>query len=347
MADLLAERTITWGDTSTETVKIDSEGYFWLGGVKKFLIGMDDSFPLPDFNAPGWQYWLESHMAVFELEFACMQLIGFRLMEIDPRSDAGWGECPGLNFAAMKVRYRLLFQLAYDHKILVIARHNLSAEPNFKTGVPTDFDLQWTDVPQVSVLDWTTAYAEVLAEAAFPNVVAINIGNELNNLGVGPPTAANLGTYVGLMKSTMQAIINVPVVSNLVGLTGYLPATMTAIQNALSWQACDIYAGTNLADYITRLEWWQAWLASEGKPTRGWWLLETNWANDSSLFTWAYLNEAFKHGAAIAIIHRLNGQSLSDAGLCSFDVTGNPLTGIINIGKYVQSLQKIGNLISK
>lgn len=338
MADLLAERTITWGDATTTKVKIGSDGYFVIDDVKKKLVGFDFVFFLSMDGADWYKYWLDANMAIWEKEMAYLQSIGFRLIVIEPLNIRGESDSE----AEMITRFELLFDLAYDHKMLVIVRQCGNDQTNFDSLATLDFDMNAT----YSIVDHTTVLATVIA--GYDNIITVNIGNELNQyLGEQSYTAEAVGNYVALMKSTIQGIVDIPCISNLKATPiNYKPTFMTAVQNQMDWQAFTLYAlsdGDPLPDYKTNLQALRDWLALEGKSQSGYWLIETNYTGNPSLFTWDYINNAFIYGASVVCLHRCNYQA--DAGFSFFGTDGEPITALRNIGAYRQALEYIGVLV--
>ena len=61
----LLDRVITWADGTKEHVQIGNDGYFYLDGAKKHLVGINFSIIL-SWDTNGMAYWLPERVAVWE-----------------------------------------------------------------------------------------------------------------------------------------------------------------------------------------------------------------------------------------------------------------------------------------
>ena len=358
MADLLAQRTITWQDATTETVVIGDDYFFTLDGIKKKLIGLDFTLYCPTVaEAHQWCWHEATNMTYFETQLAYLQSMGIRL--IRPQVFDTWPDYLEVGSATEEAAYVALYDLFEKYKMLVIPSFFYS----WKSIWDAQFNAQMINGGgAVGYLIWAFGVVQellstfiervmgYLSDQNYNNIVAINCENELDNYkDVGDSYHEDdVAVYMTWLIALAHTYFpGVPTTHNLSlnGIPGDAwypapshPAIKAVIRGMVDIPAYDMYRNTPAlmkADFDTYF------------PQYGvtnWWGQEIGYEanNNQNLITVQHLDQAFKSGATVAMFFR----NIDITGnLSFFNTDGTPKDNLKLIAAYRQSLEKIGNLI--
>ena len=165
------DRTIEWNDGATERVQIGDDGFFYLDGDKRRLVGMD----MGHWNLPygeGGQFYIPENLAIYDKELSYLNSIGVRLVHINLVYTANWS--PGIS--AEQERYEAFLDLAYKHKMFVIVHVVGKYFWNFGSLEDPNFDIRDGDL----MGEWVDRMCQILSDYPNSNVVAIIADNELD-----------------------------------------------------------------------------------------------------------------------------------------------------------------------
>ncbi|MCJ7828165.1 MAG: hypothetical protein MUP81_00295 [Dehalococcoidia bacterium] len=336
MANLL-DRTITWGDASEEVVQIGDDFFFTLAGVKKKLFGLDVTpvNPLCSDPAKTWTWQLPENLTFLGIQLAYLQSIGVRLIRLDiSHSYVADHDQEFLD-------YRALFDLIFSYKILIIPKIEIKLYAGFNTAIKAG-NVAGLVIPYTggdTVAAWLGRLLPIMA--TYTNIVAVQLDNELDYLtGDMDYTAANVTTYLnyfsGLVKSNMA---NCLTMHNICDDNTNVLDIKTACLAAVDIPSIDTY-GSNATTMITTLG-----IATAARGITGnWWCMKTGYSGDSTLTTPAIVDASFKSRATVSLLCATIADSHNGAEY--FDWYGIPITSLVNLASYLQSLQKIGNLIT-
>jgi len=332
----LLEREITWGDASEETVSIGDDFFFTLAGVKEKLGGLDFNLVNELCSDPGhvWNFWYAENMTLWEKMLSYMQSRGVRLIRLSfPYTNLD-------TIAEELAAYEALLDLTLEYKMLVIAHitckfwagWNCSDTPNFL--VPDGKNLNGDGVDTFD--KWMNRLLPIIA--TYNNIVAVNCDNELDlHAGAQNYTAADVTTYLAYFTGLVKSLTPHLTTHNLADHTGHADI-QAAVLPLIDIPSFDTYeTPANIITEVTAL------LASLG-VTSNWWCSEVGVAWDQNLVTPQHYDAAFKAGATTAL--GCASLSYADDTWSYFDTSGNPKSNLIRIMSYLQSLQKIGNLIT-
>ncbi len=334
--DAMFSALIKWPDRSSEHIIIDHDGSFILNGHKTNLVGVTLGFGLShDFDE---SYWLPENVARWDKILTYLEHSGVRIVSFEPESIHNFGGKAGEEFE----RYSAMFDLIYEHKMLVmphiVARHQPDADdlstPDFMRSHSRHSD---------TVGQWASRFADVMTH--YPNTVAVVIENELNiPVGGNNYQPEDVANYLSYLKCIINRELNVPVVTNFSGHSeGTTPVRDDIIKAGLDvtdWPCFTIY-GDSLELYNTRIKTLTEWLRNNGYPHEGYWIKETNYYSwsppDASNFTVEYLESLINHGASIVLLYA--ALSADDPGYSFFDNAGNPIKSMENLSREINRLQ--------
>ena len=299
----LLQKTITWGDGTTESVSIDSNGFFIINGVKQRLVGFCD----PCGYASGYLYD-SPNIAILNKELDYLQGKGVRLYEFDL---GAWGPIGG-------EPYDTILQPIYDHKMLAVPLFHNDSRTEFGSLSTIDFTFGGS-----TVSSWFAGWLTHVK--AFPNVVSIILDNELDVSEGHTYTLANVTAYMDMLYNYAKANTNIPIVTKF----GYLnnSAFATTVQNAfLPYSAvpCFDQYDSSAADFTTHCNATYNWAVSKGRNQQLW-LTEANYADkgyDATQLTKAMIDAMF--AANVSAVFLFSVQMNSTPTAMFFDSSGNP-----------------------
>lgn len=302
----LLRKTITWGDATTETVDIDTDGWIYLNGVKAKRVGFSDSLQFAEGD-----YWDAGNLVIFHTELDYMVSKGVRLIQLNL-------EYSGLNNDAA---YAAILDLCYSHKMLVIAtwtaKYYASLIDDFVT---TNFSMGDETVSQ-AYTKWVT---DIIA---YQNVITLNLENELDYPIPGHTyTIANLTLYLDQMYTIARGLTTLPINSKLCG--GDITAAQLAVHNLVySYSAIpcfDTYENTSVEFYDDCIK-QQAWYNRKGKTSKMW-FSEFNFSDGTvtaASLTVDMVNTVLAQDVSVILLWSVNCTSMQ-AG-CFFDATGTKI----------------------
>jgi hypothetical protein len=307
----LLDKVITWADGSTEHVQIDTDGWFYLNGVKQKLVGFCDSMDY----AAGW-YWDAGNLAILENELQYFQSVGGRLWQ------------PNL-FPAASACYIPVLDLLYKYKMLVMPCFTTIGEANFNslTGAPpngTDFVIgeQGEGTVSTKLAGWVNTVK------TYSNVVALIIENEIDiDIGNHNYTLANAQLYMDLVFATAAANTTLPLMTKFGNINS--GAFAKSIQDAFISRygvipCFDVY-GQAVWDFAHEMPETRIWCNEKGK-TQQLWITEfgysLNYGYDATLLTKEMVDTVLAY-SSIAFIWGVQANQLPDAMF--FDAAGAPI----------------------
>ncbi len=335
-SDYLLDKTVQWADGSIEHIQIGTDGYFVLDGVKRRLVGMNLG------SGPSYDeedcYWLPDNVARMDKVLTYLEAAGVRIVEFEPESIWHYGGEAGEEYE----RYSTVLDLVYAHKMLVMPHFVARHQPDAGDLSNCDFLMGYCDGTD-TVGQWASRFADVMA--AYPNVVTIIMGNELNipyhDYDYQPENVAN---YLQFIKSIFNSKLAVPTVCNFAAYSESDSPVRDDIVSAglavTDWP-CFTHYGDSLSLYNTRLEVLTGWLGSNGYVQNGYWIEETNYCSwsppDASKFTVDYLDTLFNHGASMALLHTT--VSPDNDGYSFFTDNGDPIQSMAALAAEFSRLQ--------
>jgi len=308
------DRVITWADGTAEHVQIGQDGFFRLNEGKKRLVGMDFNM-ITEWTSEGMEFW--NKMALWEKELVYLESIGVRFINLRHVYLGPWGQ--------EAERYGPVYDLLYEHKMLVVPHIWAFDHPEFGDLANPDFALK---APPDTMGTWAQRFADIIRP--YNNVISVCIENEVNHRE--EPTPENVQNYINFVAEIIN--LDVPVIHNLAGYPDIRPEIMKAVLDVTDIPSFTLYSG-NLMEYTSRLGNLTAWLNDENYPTSGFWLHET--AKLGGGFTIEYIESAIASGVSVVNLHV--NHSSSDSSLNFFDAEGNPVQSLVAIAPELERLQ--------
>lgn len=327
---MLLDKTMSWADGSQERVQIGDDGFFSLDGVKRRLVGVDFVTILDWYTSEGVQYWVPEKLLIWEKELMFLEAAGVRYITFNPRHLVHW---PGtLN---EEERWSSVFDLLYEHKMLVLAHIEGKGEPGFDNLTSFDFGMSG---PADTMGAFATRFADCIAK--YPNIVGVVLDNELNFPLPGQDyTPEALGGYLDFLGGIIRPRVNVPMVQNLVGRPSfYRPDLTLAGLDATDWPCFTMYA-PSVIQYDAQFRMLTDWLRAVGHPSGGFWVQETDAITPLSAadFTAEWIETAFNYGASVVCLHATNYPN--DPSFAFFTTDGDPIPSMVAIAAEIPRLQ--------
>jgi hypothetical protein len=309
------DNIITWGDAATEHIQIDTAGWFYLNGVKKKLVGMTD----PQSYNSGTMYDT-ANKAIFDTELTYLQSKGVRLYQT------------ALTAWAPASVYAPVLQLLYNHKMLAVPIFTLRGGG---TGWDNLTTLDWTVDANGSVSTYLTAW--VNAVKAFPNMVAIILENELDNLLAYTYTWAQAASYEAFLVSTARALTTLPFLTkfSFIGNSAFSSPAQNVLLQYSAIPCFDIYNTTanDLSTSCGRTYNWYSRLLNV--PSRQFWVTETNYATP-------YFIGPDATQLTAAMVSAILAQNVSAVFLFSVQQHGTPAAMFFDSsGNYIANLDTL------
>jgi len=319
----LFARKITWHDSKTETVAIDSDYYFNLDGDRVNLVGMyltTGSLQKPD------PFFSPDNLKIYDKELKALSIKGLRLIHTDMGYARWWATTPQEEVAA----YKSYLDLLFNHKMLVIPSlvwkdtemFDIETTPDFSWQVGTGTD---------SLGEWTDRITKILS--LYPNIVAVNIDFEFDYKGGQTYTAQQVDTYLKFVKGIVKFNLDVPVIHKLMG--GKWLAENEDIKEVClantDIPAMDIYDEDSV---VANLSYGATddWLKQRGY-NQGWWLMEVNgekdWGACTDRLNRTFIDKAFINNARIASLFGSYINWLPQGSF--FDKDGKPVPKLIEV----------------
>jgi len=331
----LFDEWITWRDGSREHVQIARDGFVWLDGVRRRLVGFD-------LGTTGLRraFWDKADLRVLEAELSYLESLGVRLIALD-LFYVGKGR--------EQERYTLILDMLFEHRMLVFPALIGKGLPGFSSlacGNSTlDFAINPGDGRQDTMGDWAERWLETVT--SYRNVVALSIENELDVPHGGLSISGErLGDYLGWLLTLVRGKTNLPLTSKLTVEVNVRLGIKKTVLSLVDFPALDAYA-YDLRSLELKLERGVAFLTANGRPQpTGYWIAELNtktrpdptitWQINSSRLTAAYLASAFAHGAGVVILYPANRMREPEAAL--FDAAGKPTSALLALSQYIHAL---------
>jgi len=332
------DKTITWDDGTTEHVQIGNDGFFVLDRVKRHLVGMVLGSQYPAGGEYG-QFYLPSHMALWETQLAYLQSVGVRLIHVQIEYILAYMVN---DTVAERVAIEAVFNLLRKYKMLVIPQISNKANYPYGNLVESEWgtfpDNVWTS-PETHER-WATRFINIAS--SYENVVAIGVENELDIKMPGATyVAGEVSVFMDFLAGVMRPKFNGPIIHKLSGTWLIEPEIKKACLDATDIGAFDCYAQTK-EEMDSSLLALQTWLSNSGYPTTGWWCMELN-AQDNNYelkidnFSVDFIDSVFNHGATIAMLFISNWSINTDGQF--FDNDGNPMPILEEIARAIPRLQ--------
>ncbi len=317
----LVDKIITWGDATTEHIQIDTDGWFYLDGVKRKLIGMTD----PMIYASGDPYDTgggTTNYDILHTELDYLVSKGVRLYQVGL-----WRWYPASE-------YTNILQLFYDHKMLLV--------PVFTArGVGTGWDnfttLDWTIDDNGTSMQYLTAW--INAVKAFSNVVAISLNNELDLLGAYTYTLALATDYQALCVSTASALTTIPLLTKFtqIGLSSFGATVANALLTYSKIPCINLYYPT-VADATALSKEAKNWYNYKTNCANHW-VTETNYAvafvYNATLLTVAMVDALFANNATAVFLYTVQDTSAA----MFFDANGTKIANMDTLMANVDTWQ--------
>jgi hypothetical protein len=320
--DILANKVIKWGDGSTETVQIDKDGFFFLNGQKKRLIGICDPMIYKSGNP-----WSAENRAILNKELDYLQARGVRLYQFNlwPWDQSADNE------------YKSVLDMFYAHKMLIVPIFSVVKDSPDLLAT-TDWHLSGSNHVSTYLVDWINHVK------AYPNVVAISLENEMDISSGNNITLNNATSYMNMLYKYAKANTNIPLITKFGSVKN--SAFATTIQNAfLHYSAIpcfDTYFSTTdgfAEDCIATKDWY-----SSKTNCSQMWLTEMNYISaasvlDSTRLTGEMIDAVLAHDASAVFL--FCAQDSQMPGAMFFDTAGNPTTNLETLLKNVPSWQAV------
>ena len=324
---MLLDKTITWGDESTEHVQINELYRFILDGEEKNLLGFEigyNGFPNGD-----RYYFTEGNPAILEAELADMQTAGIRIVAMTFRYP----------YSSTYAQFEIALDLFYQYKMLVVPYLVMKWVPTFDSGDngPADnFLITGSDYRDDHVADATDKFLE------YDNVVAIGVENEIDYPLDDYPTpgtdqeytTAEVAEYLSECKAIVTGKTTLPFFTKLMGYFGveeYNNLQIAALPYSVipCWDPYESSVANFTIGFTTMKQRGandndrpgHFWLTEFGTPTGG--------APVAANMTEDMIDNAFAKGASVVFLFTANRQQDNDA--CFFNDLGDPIDTTTNV----------------
>ncbi len=176
----LQEKTITWGDGSIEDLRLNTDGYFSLNGVKQRLVGFHFGVPTPAYdeewnpNATGskTQFWTTENLAFLDNMLSYLQSKGVRIIRIPLVYTYLSSTTDEAN------AYKALLDLTAKHKMYVVGWLVCKWFPGFNCIQPTSNFVIPGGTNGDTLDTWLNRLVPIVAQ--YPNLIVMNCENELD-----------------------------------------------------------------------------------------------------------------------------------------------------------------------
>jgi hypothetical protein len=353
----LLNKVITWADGKSEQVQIDRDGFFFLDGAKRRLVGMEIGMNWPHSSGGNYanQYYLPENMALLEKQLIYLESIGVRFI----RANMGYVRPYGLNLTQERAALTAFLDLLYKHKMLVCIFAVNKYRVQF--GDLTNPDFSWPTVGGTdSIAAWTGRWTDVAS--GYPNIVAVNPENELDmklrssDFPSYPDakdqnyTAEAVSNYLTFVMGIIRQKINAPFTHNIVfnQMEPQIKNSCVSLSDIPSFDCYKSSADQLSKDGTTVLP----LLGIEG----GWWVTELNygtpvqtspgvWANrvDVTKFNVSLIEAVFNNGGTVATLFwSIDSRQPNKA---FFDNDGNPKPQLVDVASQISRLQAPINIV--
>jgi transcriptional regulator CtsR len=194
----LQEKNITWGDGTIEDLRLESDGYFLLNGVKQRLVGFHFGVPTPKYDEE-WnpsatgsktQFWTTENLAFLDNMLSYLQSKGVRIIRIPLVYTYLASTIDEAN------AYKALFDLTAKHKMYVVGWLVGKWFTGFNCVQPTSNFVIPGGTNGDTLDTWLNRLVPIVAQ--YPNIVVMNCENELD----GPYEFSSTTTSSGNVGGT-------------------------------------------------------------------------------------------------------------------------------------------------
>jgi hypothetical protein len=304
-------KQITWGDGSKEIWMLDRDGYFWIDGVRRKLIGFVDAAQFPSGNQ-----WDAANLTLVDTQLTNQQSKGVRIWEV---AIAYKGS------ANQQATYNSVMQLAYNHKMIVLPLFTVRGTTNFNTLIGTNFILPPSN--EQTVTQWLIEFIGVMN--GWQNVATLILENEIDvYYGAQNFSAGNAWKHIDLIFKTARPLTNLPLVTKL-DFYGD-SATQAAISDEIAKYSDIMYHdlyGASAGDFTTVANACNSYRNQlRNKPSQMW-VTETNYRSggvfDATKLTKAMIDAQFAANASLVMLFDMYGNA--SVGTNFFDSAGAPI----------------------
>jgi hypothetical protein len=346
LANIL-ECTVTWADTTTETVSISDDYKITLGGVTANYLGMNFRALNPTHSTGlKWNFYDAENQIFFNKILAYLQSKGVRILRPQYLYYYPLNAPTNHTYEQEAAAYNTFFDAFLTYKMFIIPTFITSWQPGanaaIKAGTVPDEVIYNMDSDT-----WDEYFDRHFAQlATYDNVLAICCDNELDYVPAGYDyTAANATTLLNWMigkvhDNGLLATHNISQVMEHLDIAQAI-LTLTDIPG-IDFYAKSESTMTAMIDSLKSFLGFSGnfWCEEIGYCPNG----DPDWTFNHELLTPAILNGAAKRGAVTSWLYQ--STDLDDNLQQHFDNYGNPKPHLNAIMNYRQSLEKIGNLIT-
>lgn len=324
----VVDKTITWGDETTEHLQVDTDYNIYLNGVRRNLVGIDIHEDTPS----GSDVYETAELNYYDEIMTYLESIDVRVVHIQIKP---WG--------TLSTTYTALFDLAYEHHMLVYCLITC------RWFMPVDLATANFEID-------TGYYVDDFVEEAcnllntYDNILAISADNELDlmhteyygseNYTVGAATA-----YIHLVADEIKAHSpGVPVTTKLVGSPdygGFREQCRNAFWPYVDFLSFDTYANT-LTYYGQIAAYLRTWQDDNTTypDTQNMWFSETNagvYPSEALNYSHDYIDAVTDDGVNVVLLWTSYYPSSTTNGF--FNSDGSPKASLISLATELGRIQ--------
>jgi hypothetical protein len=184
------DSVITWGDATTEHVRITKDGWILIDGVRRRYVGFE-------------MYYRQLNLAKTQNAIDHMVAYGCRVIQLN------LGYEGNDNPATLEDMYDDVLDYCYDNKLLVFPRFSYKNQVPFDNLATIDFDLDVgasTDLVSTAVARWVNKVK------SYSNVVAIFMENEMEYHATAVITPTLVTSYLTTLKGVIRPLTTLPII---------------------------------------------------------------------------------------------------------------------------------------